>query len=193
MKYMIRNTAAAAVLVAGAILAMPLAADAATIYPPANVCSTPATAGPSGTIAFKCADGTFAPHEKVTITVEGENGAGAKIGFVAIAAVTTASGTAESTSSGALAAVPITLPSNASGVYNISAVSASSSGGTASVSISTTAGSGSSGSSGSTLPVTGIDAGSLLGVWIGGGALVLAGGAIAVATSVRRNRKHAES
>jgi len=39
------------------------------------------------------------------------------------------------------------------------------------------------------LPAAGIDNAMLLGLWVGGGALVLAGGVVAVAAAVRRNRK----
>ncbi len=205
MKHWIRKTAAAAVLVAGATLAMPVAANAATIYPPANACHTPAVTH-SRVIAFFCQAGTFNPHEKVTVTVEGEDGSSTQIGVVKFAP-SIARGFVNSTNDGALLALAITLPQVKSGVYTISAVSPTSAGGTASVSFtsedtggtgstggttgSTSGTSGSSSSSGS-LPVTGMDAGSLVGIWVGGGALVLAGGAAVVATSVRRNRKHAE-
>ena len=76
------------------------------------------------------------------------------------------------------------FPSTASGVYNLTAVSEGSAGGTASVTVvpATTSGGGS-------LPATGIDSSSLLGLWVGGGALILVGGTLAVATTVRRNRK----
>jgi LPXTG-motif cell wall-anchored protein len=40
-----------------------------------------------------------------------------------------------------------------------------------------------------TLPSTGGDSESLLGIWVGGGALVLAGATVAVAATVRRNRQ----
>ena len=71
-------------------------------------------------------------------------------------------------------------PSNASGTYNIAAISATSAGGTAAVTVS-------SGSGG--LPTTGLDGGSLVALGIGGGVLLLAGGALAVATAVRRSRR----
>jgi len=41
------------------------------------------------------------------------------------------------------------------------------------------------------LPATGIDSSSLLGLWVGAGALILVGGTLAIATTVRRNRKQA--
>ena len=72
----------------------------------------------------------------------------------------------------------ITLPANASGVYNIAAISATSAGGAASASI--------VGADG--LPSTGGNSDQLLGVWIGGGALVLAGAVIVIARVARARR-----
>jgi LPXTG-motif cell wall-anchored protein len=181
MKNSIRISAAVA-LAAAAILA-PAAAQA-VIYPPSNACSVvPTVITPGATVQFNCTNGTFVPGEFVTVTVEGNTGA--TVGFVKFAV--TSSGDATSTSTGALD-VPIAFPSDASGVYNISAVSESSSGGTASVTVSTS----STGGSGS-LPATGADNSALLGVWVGGGALVLAGGALAVAATVRRNRQSVDA
>ena len=63
-------------------------------------------------------------------------------------------------------------------MYNIAAISRSSAGGTASASITGTDG----------LPTTGGDSGQLIGVWVGGGALVLAGITVLVALAARRRR-----
>ena len=73
------------------------------------------------------------------------------------------------------ATVSVTLPADRRGTYTLSATPT---GGTA--------GNNAGGSTG--LPATGFDASSMLGLWVGGGALALAGGTIAVATTVRRNR-----
>lgn len=209
MKNSIRITAAVA-LAAAATLALPVAAQAATIYPPSNACHIlPTVVAPGATAQFSCADGSFSPGETVSITVEGATGA--EIGFVKFAV--TSSGSATATSSGALAPVSITFPADASGIYNITAVSPTSVGGTATATIGSsgvgnpspspstgtggtggtggTSGTGASSSSGG-LAVTGLDSGSLLGLWVGGGALLLTGGALAVAATVRRNRRHAE-
>jgi len=186
MKNKLLKAGVIASIAAGAAFLAPAAAQAATIYPPSNACSiSPATITPGGTVDFSCGAGTFSANENVTITVTGEDGANVKIGFVKFA-VSTASGTATSTSDGALAAVSLAFPSDASGTYNIAAVSATSAGGTASASVAAASGGG-----GTVLPVTGMDSSQLLGFWIGGGALVLAGGALTVAASVRRNRKQA--
>ena len=181
MKHSIRITAVAA-LVAASAFALPTAAQADTIYPPSNACSVvPAVITPGATVTFSCSNGTFSPSEFVSVTVEGATSV--DIGFIKFA-VTSTGGTT-STAEGAVS-VPISFPSNASGNYNISAVSATSAGGASTVSIGNATGGGSGGTS---LPATGIDSSSLLGLWVGGGALVLAGGAVALTAAVRRNRK----
>jgi LPXTG-motif cell wall-anchored protein len=174
----ITRAALVATLALGAVLAVPAAATASTIYPPSGSCTaTPTTAQAGGTIGFACAAETFSPDESITITVTGENGADASIGMVRFA-ITTASGDATSADDGSLAEVDITLPSNASGTYNIAAVSSTSAGGTAAVTI--------TGADG--LPATGLDEGQTIGLWIGGGALLLAGAALAIVAAVRRVR-----
>lgn len=185
MKHSIRITAVAA-LVAASAFALPTAAQADTIYPPSNACNVvPAVITPGATVTFNCSNGTFSPSEFVSVTVEGNTGA--DVGFIKFAVTSTGSTT--STAAGAIS-VPISFPSNASGNYNITAVSATSAGGASTVSIGAAAGGGSGGSDGGTsLPATGIDSSSLLGLWVGGGALVLAGGAVALTAAVRRNRK----
>lgn len=180
MKHSIRITAVAA-LVAASALALPAAALAAPpIYPPSNACSVvPTVTTPGATVTFNCVNGSFTPGEFVSVTVEGNTSA--DVGFIKFAV--TSAGSTTATSGGAVS-VPITFPSNASGNYNIAAVSETSAGGTATVTVeaASTAGGGS-------LPATGIDSSSLLGLWVGGGALVLAGGAVALTAAVRRNRK----
>ncbi|MBW9094141.1 LPXTG cell wall anchor domain-containing protein [Microbacterium jejuense] len=167
-----------ATLALGAVVASPAAASASTIYPPSGSCTTtPATAQAGDTVVFACAAETFSADETVTITVTGENGADASIGMVRFA-ITTASSTTKSAADGSLAPIDITLPSNATGTYNIAAVSATSAGGTAAVSI--------TGADG--LPSTGLDQGQTVGLWIGGGVLLLAGAALAIVAAVRRRR-----
>lgn len=179
MKHSIRMTAVAA-LVAASALALPTAAQADTIYPPSNACSVvPTVITPGARVTFNCVNGTFTPGEFVSVTVEGNTRA--NVGFIKLAVTSNGSTTASATGS---VSVPITFPSDASGNYNISAVSETSAGGTATVSVAAAAGGG-----GESLPATGIDSNSLLGLWVGGGALVLAGGAVALTAAVRRNRK----
>lgn len=181
MKHMVRTAVVAVTIAAASILAFPVGANASTIYPPSGSCTaSPATTTPGGTIAFECAADTFSGDESVTITVTGENGAAAAIGMMKFA-ITTASATAESEADGSLADVSITLPSGATGTYNIAAVSATSAGGTAAVTVSSEPGG---------LPSTGLDSASLTGLWIAGGALIVIGGTLAVAAAVRRSRRN---
>jgi hypothetical protein len=181
MKQHFRTALAVSAIVALSALAVPSAAQANAIYPPSGSCTvSPTTAEAGSTVRFQCEAETFSSNEAVTITVTGENGADASIGMIKFA-ITTASGDATSTATGALPAVPITLPSNASGTYNIAAVSATSAGSTAAVSVQSNGG----------LPATGLDSGTLVGLWIGGGALLLVGAALAIAAVVRRKR-HAD-
>lgn len=156
----------------------PVSAQASTIYPPVDACSTsPASIGPGAAIAFSCAARTFGADENVTITITGQDGHSAAFGMVRFV-ISTGSITRTSGADGALDTVHITLPPSASGVYNIAAISRSSAGGTASASI--------TGADG--LPTTGGDSGQLIGVWVGGGALVLAGLTVLVALAARRRR-----
>ncbi|MDE0545351.1 cell wall protein [Microbacterium sp. C7(2022)] len=173
--------AAAGAALAGAFtLAGPAVAQASTIYPPAGSCTaTPTTTSAGGTVQFECAEGTFSGDEEVTITVTGENGGSATIGMVRTA-ISTVSDTAPSEADGSLAALPITFPTDASGTYNIAAVSPTSAGGTATVTVTTDS---------SGLPVTGLDSGTMMGLWIGGGALLLAGGALAITAVARRRAR----
>lgn len=153
--------------------------EANAIYPPSGSCTaSPATVDPGGLFRFQCAPGTFSSSEQITITVTGENGAAADIGMIRFA-ITTASGTTTSDADGSIAPVDITLPDDASGTYNIAAVSSTSAGGTAAVTVSAPDG---------PLPVTGLDSGSLVGLFVGGGALLLAGVALALAALIRRRR-----
>jgi hypothetical protein len=93
----------------------------------------------------------------------------------------TASAQFQSDAEGMLPPVRITLPSDARGVYNIAAVSATSAGGTSSAVIDTS-------DSSDPLVRAGFDGNQLMGLWIGAGALLAAGAVILVAASVRRHR-----
>lgn len=178
MRNRLTHLLAAAALAAAAVFAVPAAAQASSIYPPSDACQvSPSATTPGSTVVFSCAEGTFGADEAVKITITGENGAGATFGFVRFA-VTTGAYDTTSGAAGELAGTRITLASDASGIYNIAAVSASSAGGTASVTVS---------ASGDGLPSTGGDS-QALGLWAGGALLLVAGGAIAVTAAVRRRR-----
>ncbi|MDT3346262.1 cell wall protein [Microbacterium aquilitoris] len=163
----------------------PAVANASTIYPPVDACSSDAAgAGAGDTITFECDSTTFGANETVTVTVTGENGAGATFALVRTA-VSTASAQFTSDASGALPAIRITLPSDARGVYNIAAVSATSAGGTSSAVIDTS-------DSSDPLVRAGFDGNQLMGLWIGAGALIAAGAVVLVAAAVRRHRNRTD-
>lgn len=175
---------APALIGAAMLVAVPTAASASTIYPPVDACSADGSVSPGGVIVFACDDRTFGADERVTITVTGENGANASFGMVRTE-ISTASTVRESDGDGALAPVEITLPSDARGVYNIAAVSPTSAGGTASAVIDASG-------EGGALPISGFDSNQLLGLWVGGGALLLAGVVIVGAAALRRHRANTD-
>jgi len=170
----------ATALAFGAVLmAAPVSASAAVIYPPTGSCSTtPAAVAPGEVVRFSCESATFSSNETVTITVTGENGAASRVGMVRFG-IGTASGTSQSSTDGSLSTVEIALPSDASGTYNIAAISPTSVGGTAAVTIANPAGN---------LPVTGLTNGATLGIVVGGGALVAAGLALGSAALIRHRQ-----
>lgn len=180
MSHLPRRALFASALIAAAVLGAPAAAQANSIYPPSDACSlTPNTSTPGGVLSFSCADGTFAANEAVTVTITGESGSDVSWGMVKFA-ISTGSTGATSGPAGELPAQRITLPANATGVYNVAAVSASSAGGAASATVST---------GGSGLPSTGGDA-TAVAIWTGAGLLAVAAGAVTVA-AVRRRARHA--
>lgn len=175
----LRASLAASALAVVAVLAAPAAAQASAIYPPSGSCTaSPTTVSPGSATNFACDAATFSADEDVTITVTGEDGREAVIGMVRLAP-STASGSAVAESDGSLAGVKITFPSTARGTYNIAAISATSAGSTAAVTVTNADGS---------LPATGLDSGTLTGLFVGGGVLLVGGAALAVVALVRRQR-----
>lgn len=167
------SKAGASIALAGALLfAAPAVAQAYVPTSPDTVTVPVTSNGPVSISGFEA--GTSVTFTLVGVGVTGANIATANL------PVTSASVTKTADASGTAAAV-VTLPANPVGSYTLSATGARADG---------TAGGTGGGSSadGSNLAVTGFDANSMLGVWVGGGALLLAGATIAVATTVRRNR-----
>lgn len=188
MKLTFAKAAAAVALTAAAAFAVPTAANADS-YPPAVGVTGPGTVAPGGTATFTSLDGVFEPGELVTVTLTGENASGASLAIVQAAVQTANLGTVTANANGAATAT-VRLPANASGTYTVSFTAASLPAGV-STGFSVTAAGGSG--SGGGLAATGLDSGSLLGLWVGGGALVLAGGAVAVGAAVHRQRKNADA
>lgn len=177
MRKALRTATIVMALTGVAAFCVPAAASASSIYPPTDACSVePSAMTAGGTVVFECSEGTFGTSEPVTVTVTGESGADATFSFVQFA-ISTGSYNTTSGEAGELAGVSITLPNNATGVYNIAAVSPSSAGGISSVTITP--------DSGEALPSTGGDPAAVA-LWAGGGLLLLAGGAVAIAVARRR-------
>lgn len=167
---------AALALALGVVVASPLAASAYPAEDSARVSS--AVVEPGGTITLTVQDGTFVPGERATITVTGENGAGATFAMVRTAVSTATYRDAVVNAQGGLDPVRITFPSDARGAYTIAVFTPSSPGDTVTVTV-------------TGLSATGSDFGPMAGVWLGGGALLIAGGAAAVGTAVVRRRRDA--
>lgn len=172
----LRAKFAAVVIAAAAFTALPLAANAATAvpYPDAQVVSGPATLAPGGSGTYTFAG--FQPGEQVTFTLTGEGIGPANLAIVK-AAPTSTTEVKTAAADGTSSAV-VTLPANATGTYTLTADSPSTD--PAAVTITLPAGAG--------LPPTGIDAASMTGVWIGGGALLAAGIAVTSVAMIRRRQ-----
>ncbi|MFG6446355.1 hypothetical protein ACFXP7_13660 [Microbacterium sp. P06] len=185
MKINFAKVAAVVTLAAAATFA-PLAANA---YPSGDEASVSSpTVGPGGTVEFSVEASTFVPGEPVTISLTGENASAGSLAVVKSVVQTSVLDTRPAAADGSLPSVGVRLPANASGTYTITAASPSvPEGVSAAVTVVTSGGNGGGGG----LPATGMDSGSLLGLWVGGGALVLAGGAVAVGAAVHRQRKQA--
>ncbi|WP_336641758.1 hypothetical protein [Microbacterium sp. USHLN272] len=186
MKRTLIKASAAAALVAGALFITPTLATANTYTPPATGVVSSSTVEAGGTVLFSVPGGVFEAGEAVTISITGESALGASLGFVKFAIETKSLGTVTANAAGGVDPSRITLPSNASGRYTILATSPSNpTGVVAYITIS-----GAAADEDDNLATTGLDNAALLPLWIGGGALVLAGGGLAVAATVRRNKKH---
>lgn len=189
MKLNFAKVGASAALAGALLLAAPVVANAGTQYPPTGpgVQSREITEdGPQGFAGYL-------PGSPVSFTLSGVGVTASNIASAG-AAVTSASVTKFADASGSAAAV-ITLPEPQVGSYVLTAAGTAADG-TPSTSTSVVGGgSGSSESSeaSTSLPETGMDANSLLGFWIGGGALVLAGATVAVAATARRNRRSSKA
>jgi hypothetical protein len=153
----------------------------ALAYPPADAVRVSETSvDPGGTVRLSLAPDTFAPGERLTVTVRGENASGVAFALVRTAVETTTYTDAAANASGGLDPVAVTFPQNAGGAYTIAVFSPSSPGDTVTVTV-------------GELSVTGFTSQSLLGLWVGGGALVLAGATVLVAALVARRRREADA
>ncbi|WP_460776114.1 hypothetical protein [Microbacterium sp. GXF7504] len=156
-----------------ALVAAPAAANAAYTPSPQGGTTT-FTAAPGGSVSVPYTG--FQPGETVRFSLTGENANGATLALVKTAVETKTFDKAAS-ASGAVT-VTVTLPSNATGAYTLSAQGLTSGTSAAAVTI----------NAGQVPAATGVDSASLMGVWIGGGVLLLGGLAVTV-FAVRRQRQ----
>ena len=175
-----------------ALVAAPAAANAAGYVPSGNVTvSGSATAGGTVTVGF--APGSFTPNETVSVSVSGNTA----VTLSAVKAAVLTQFTKQATASGAFS-VNVTLPSNASGTYTLTATGLSSGNvGTAAITVgpATVANTGNGASlantgSGSQLANTGATLPMLM-IWIGAGALILGVAIVGTLAFVRRQRRNA--
>lgn len=189
MKLTLSKVGASAALAGLLLLAAPAVAHAGPRdYPPTGPGVQSREISEDGPQGFA----GYLPGSPVDFTLTGSGVTSANIATAGLP-VTSASVTKFADATGS-ATANITLPEPRVGTYILTASGTAADG---SPTTSTTVVGGGTGSStsaessSSALPATGMDAGSLLGFWVGGGTLILAGATVAVAATTRRNRSKA--
>ena len=176
----LRTKLAAVVIAVAAIVAAPAAANA---YTPGEAdVAVSGTPVPGGTVTLGAV--AFDAGTTVSFTLTGENAASATLASVKLVVNTSPAFTATTNASGA-ASVAVKLPANATGTYTVAATGLKN-GVTVTETSALVVSTG--GATGGGLPATGVDSASLMGVWIGGGVLLLGGLAVTV-FAVRRQRQ----
>jgi LPXTG-motif cell wall-anchored protein len=175
----LRTKLAAVVIAAAAIIAAPAAANAYTPGTP-DVAVSGAVV-PGGTVTLSAI--AFDAGTTVSFTVTGENAASATLAAVKLVRNTSPVFTSTTNASGS-ATVSVKLPANASGTYDVAVTGLKNGATVTETSALTVSAAGNNGG----LPATGVDSASLMGVWIGGGVLLLGGLAVTV-FAVRRQRE----
>lgn len=185
MKHNVAKGAAALALAAAAFFAVPAAASA---YTPDFPDFPTGTVAPGGAFSFSVAPGTFNAGDPVTVSLSGENASGASLGSVPLVFESNVViGTLEADASGAVSPT-IILPADAAGDYTLTL---SGSGVTITAPTVRTGIPVPGAVGGPALEATGGDSAALMGIWIAGGALVLAGAGVTTAAVVRRQRQDA--
>lgn len=185
----LRTKIAAVILTAAALVAAPAAAQAYVPTPGSPDAAVSGAPTPGGTVTLVAT--AFDGNTPISFVVTGENGAGITQASVKLAISSSPTFTT-STNAAGNASFNVKLPSNATGSYDV-AVTGQKNGVSVTETTSFAVGTGSGGTgsgSGTGLPATGVDSGSLMGVWIGGGVLLLGGLAVTV-FAVRRQRQGA--
>lgn len=186
---MMKKIIAAAVLAAAAVVATPMAANAAG-YVPTSAVSVAGTVAPGEATTVGIAAGSFMGSETVRVSVTGA-------GAVTIGAMPTVTTTAEKTANtDGSVSVSVKLPMGATGTYSMTATGASSGNvATTALSVAPAASIGTAAdtsaaasSSDPALAFTGSTVPMLL-VWSAGGAIVLGGALVLVMANRRRQRE----
>ncbi|WP_154096399.1 LPXTG cell wall anchor domain-containing protein [Microbacterium testaceum] len=173
--------AGASLALAGALLfAAPAVAQAYVPTGPGTVTQTVTSDGPVPVAGFQ-------PGTPVTFTLVGVGVTGANIATANLP-VSSASVTKTADATGSATAV-VTLPANPVGSYTLAASGARADGSPGTGGGSTGGGTNAGGSN--ALPATGMNTDSMLGIWVGGGALLLAGAAVTVVAKTRRRNESA--
>lgn len=174
------------------VFAVPTTAQAAGYVPNGNI-TIVGTPTPGGTVTVNFAAGSFAGGETVSYSVSGNTSV--TLAIVKAAVLTSLNKPAGANGS---ASVDVTLPTNASGTYTLTATGQTSGNiGTASITVVPAAGGaqgnqaqGAQDQQGASLANTGATMPFLL-VWIAAGALVLGAAVVATLMFVRRQRSNA--
>jgi LPXTG-motif cell wall-anchored protein len=178
----LRTKIAAVAIAVAAVIAAPAAASAYTPSGPTAGITATGTFTPGGSITLTA--GGYDLGTQVSFTVTGENGAGITLAMVKFVSSTSpVFGPYSANASGVANSAAIVLPSNASGTYTVTATAPGYTNQTTQFAVGSSAGGGG-------LPNTGFDATSMLGVWIGGGVLLL-GGVLVTVFAARRERQDA--
>ncbi|MGO1796482.1 MAG: hypothetical protein ACTHZ8_01535 [Microbacterium gubbeenense] len=179
-----KNTLGASLILAGAlVVGAPIAAQAAPYPVPAPTPAGTVSIAPGATAPVSFTG--FAANETVTFTLTGENASGATLASFVRFAVESID-TAKTSDGEGSVSVDVTLPADAVGTYALTATGATS-GISQTVTIDTGVATGGQPGPGGLSP-TGADDGSVLGILVGGGALLLAGGTVVTAIAVRRRQ-----
>lgn len=182
---MFKKLLAVAALSAVAILAGPVAANAADPYVPNDSISVSGSVTPGGTAVVTFKNGAFAAGENVALSVTGE---GPITLSVVKASVETARITKTASAAGAVA-LNVKLPTDAKGTYSVTGTGLTSGRvGTASLTIAAAdGGSSTGGDSGQGLAFTGANVSPLI-IWGAGGIVCLGIALLIVMGIVRRQR-----
>jgi hypothetical protein len=189
---MFKKSLAAVALAVLAVFAVPAAANAAGYVPVGNI-SVSGAVVPGGTVTVGFADGSFTPGESVSFTLTGENAAGATL--ATFKAVVDSQSLVKTASDTGAVSLDVTLPTNASGTYTVTATGLTSGTvGTASLTVATADGAATGSNSGTGtdaatggLASTGYSAPMLV-IWGSAGALLLGVALVVVMGIVRRQR-----